>query len=76
LRIRNDPQRRKEMFAKVEVTFKATRYMDLSNSAEKIHGEIWKIGSDALKSAGFDVWLEELTLKQSDVMEAMRVERK
>lgn len=64
------------MFARIEITIKASKVMDLSKSAEEIHREIFKTTFKALEEIGFSPQLEELTLKESDVLEAMRGERR
>lgn len=63
------------MNAKVEIIMRISRYCDLSKSARDIHGVMWGDAAKALREAGFDCSLEELILKQSDVMEAARLER-
>jgi len=63
------------MFAKIEITIKAARYCDLSKTATLIHHEMFSDAFNALKERGFEPQVEELCLKQSDVLQAMRDER-
>lgn len=62
------------MFAKVELTLKATRYCDLSKTAKDIHSEMFQDAFEALRGKGFEPQVEELTIRQADVMQAMRDE--
>lgn len=63
------------MNAKVEIYMRITRFCDLGRSAKEIHATMWGDAAKALKDAGFECSLEELCIKQTEIMDAVRAER-